>query len=133
MMRSEVLDGAASEDARAARAMRTLQETMARAARVPDLAARLALVDAAVLVHDHDGDHPGVWLRFGGEQLEVGPPPADAEPDVCLRMPVDLLECFPFFHLAMAMADGRVTYEGDDRAVREVIALIPVLRTAVAS
>jgi hypothetical protein len=60
--------------------------------------------------------------------MAVGEPPGDAEPDVCLWVAPDVLERFPFLHLAMAMADGRVAFEG---SVRELLAAMPVLRTAV--
>jgi hypothetical protein len=104
---------------------------MQRAAAHPALAARLALANVTVLVRDSDDERSGVLLRLAGERMEVAAPDDGARADVCLQMPVDLLELFPFFHLAMAMADGRVTYQGDPAAVREVIAVVPVLRTAV--
>jgi hypothetical protein len=112
-------------------ALVTLQKRMQRAAADPTTAARLALANATVLLRDDEDQQAGILLRFADEGMQVDAPGAGAQPDVCLQMPVDLLELFPFFHLAMAMAEGRVTYEGDAAAVREVIAVVPVLRTAV--
>jgi hypothetical protein len=104
---------------------------MHRAAADGALAARLALANVTVLVCDSDDEQSGIWLRLGSPRMEIRTADAAPRADVCLRMPTDLLELFPFFHLAIAMADGRVIYEGDPAAVREVIALVPVLRTAV--
>lgn len=110
-------------------ALRALHDTMTRAAGDRLTAARLAMVDASVLVTGlTEGDHPGVWLRFADDGLHVGQPPANTQPDVRLRMPAQLLERFPAVHLSIEMAKGSVRYEGP---VRELLAVMPVLRTAV--
>jgi Flp pilus assembly secretin CpaC len=115
-------------DGATAHGLRTLHDTLARAAGDPLTAARLAMVDATVLVSGlTEGDQPGVWLRFGDDGLQVGQPPANAQVDIRLRMPAHLLERFPAVHLSIEMAKGTVRYEG---RVRELLAVMPVLRTA---
>ncbi len=118
-----------SADCDTTAALRTLHDAMARAAGKPPTAARLAMVDATVLITDlSEGDDAGVWLCFGQDGLRVGEPPANAQPDVRLRMPAQLLESFPAVHLSIEMAKGTVHYEGP---ARELLAVMPVLRTAV--
>lgn len=103
-----------------------LRERMQCAAAATRLAPRLALVDATVLLLAGDDE---LWLDFGGDGLRVSDPPAGAEPDIEVCLAPELVERFPDFFFAMAMADGQMTSEGP---VREFLAVNPVLRTAVA-
>lgn len=111
-------------------AITTLRERMLLAASDTTTAQRLAMVDATVLVltRGDEEDSDGVWLDFGGDGLTVGDPPLGVEPDIRLRMDAELAERFPHFFFSMAMAEGRMTFEGP---VKELLAVNPVLRTAV--
>jgi hypothetical protein len=100
---------------------------METAAGDPNLSRKLARADTTVRITLADDPDLGVTLLLDRTPIEVGEgdKPADVELSIA-SVDLDRL-CSPEFHLAMAIARGRVQYQGD---VRKFLRVTPIVRHA---
>jgi len=121
---------AAEPHAARAHAERSLEQfcsAMEAAAADPVLSRALARADTTVAIELADESDLGVTLLLDRHPVEVVDPGPDTEVELSIAS-TDLARlCSPDFHLAMAIARGRVTYTGD---VRRFLRVTPIVRHA---
>jgi hypothetical protein len=100
---------------------------METAAADPNLSRKLARADTTVRITLADDPDLGVTLLLDRTPIEVVSDDTPAEVDLAIAS-VDLDRlCSPEFHLAMAIARGRVQYRGE---VRKFLRVTPIVRHA---
>jgi hypothetical protein len=108
-------------------ALARFRAAMAAAAGNPQLSRKLARADTSIRITLADEPDLGVTLRLDRTPIEVVDDSTDAEVALTIAS-VDLDRlCSPEFHLAMAIARGRVQYQGD---VRKFLRVTPIVRHA---
>jgi hypothetical protein len=108
-------------------ALQRFRAAMETAAGDPNLSRKLARADTTIRITLADDPDLGVTLRLDRTPIEVVDDSTDAEVALTIAS-VDLDRlCSPEFHLAMAIARGRVQYRGN---VRKFLRVTPIVRHA---
>jgi hypothetical protein len=108
-------------------ALERFRAAMAGAAGDAHLSRKLARADTTIRITLADEPDLGVTLRLDRTPIEVVSDSTDAEVSLTIAS-VDLDRlCSPEFHLAMAIARGRVQYVGE---VRKFLRVTPIVRHA---